>query len=576
MKRERGSGSSSRANGSQRPSSSRPIGPMRPLSTTQEVTVNTDQVKQLQQMYETHPTIVAAKNVLESQLLGGGLQLKLDGEASGQWPELSQHIDECWMPFARDLISAFLVYGYAVVAYEKEDLLCPTVRARVRRRVDGVINGKLAGRMNGSDDSDRVGDERDGGRGTMRTSGKSSQKNGATIIPMVVSPSNYTLCFTNPEGSYQRRYYIYRTTRVGGMDEDISSALIVHDPPDDLGNINSPMASVRTTIQFIETLTDAAVEAEVNRANPMLVTEQQQRDGREGVQAIDMFFDTESQNIARTQTVEDNETQARLLRMQLEYCRVVNGSAPSGSVSNPSRPSPSSVGASSTEAIRRNVEMGARLFALPSHQRVASSVPIPQVRPDLQQLYRLSIEFICAAMGVPSSLIFEGRFASRSSAQLSLLNSTVQRLSKMLDSTLTSAYLEVHGNEDVSRRVELTTVVSPLASCEEVLALYQGGLADFQVAAPLALNAVGASTSEISMAMERHEKNSELQSSTVPEDTKDVNASDDQTADKDTSAGSSSKRSSANGTMSNGSKDAANLMQQLLVMQQQLSEYTSQ
>ena len=60
------------------------------------------------------------------------------------------------------------------------------------------------------------------------------------------------------------------------------------------------------------------------------------------------------------QNVEENETQARLLRMQLEYCRVVNGGVPSTNPGVPGmggRPSPSSVGASSSEAIRRNVEM---------------------------------------------------------------------------------------------------------------------------------------------------------------------------------------------------------------------------
>ena len=88
---------------------------------------------------------------------------------------------------------------------------------------------------------------------------------------------------------------------------------------------------------------------------------------------------------------------------------------------------------------------------------------------------------------------------------MSLLNSTVKRLQKVVDSTLTQAYLDIYGNDDAGSRVELHTVVSPLAACEEVLALYQGGLADFEVAAPLALNAIGADNTEITQALKRHE-----------------------------------------------------------------------
>ena len=42
---------------------------------------------------------------------------------------------------------------------------------------------------------------------------------------------------------------------------------------------------------------------------------------------------------------------------------------------------------------------------------------MPQTRGDLESLSRLAIEQISAALGVPADLLFNGRFASKSTAQ---------------------------------------------------------------------------------------------------------------------------------------------------------------
>lgn len=46
-----------------------------------------------------------------------------------------------------------------------------------------------------------------------------------------------------------------------------------------------------------------------------------------------------------------------------------------------------------------------------------SAGQLPQARGDLEQLQRLSVELFGAAFGVPSDLLFSGRFASKSTAQ---------------------------------------------------------------------------------------------------------------------------------------------------------------
>ena len=60
-------------------------------------------------------------------------------------------------------------------------------------------------------------------------------------------------------------------------------------------------------------------------------------------------------------------------------------------------------------------------FAIaPQGQEVANTAgQMPQARGDLESLQRLVIEQMGAAFGVPSDLLFNGRFASKSTAQLS-------------------------------------------------------------------------------------------------------------------------------------------------------------
>lgn len=112
--------------------------------------------------------------------------------------------------------------------------------------------------------------------------------------------------------------------------------------------------------------------------------------------------------------------------------------------------------------------------------------------------------------------------------RLSLLNATVQQLARSVDSVLTEAYIDIYGEDGESgesgesggsresrdskggsapsgggRAVELVTSTSPLSASEEVLALFSGGLADFEAAAPPALHAIGLSQPEIEAALDR-------------------------------------------------------------------------
>ena len=57
------------------------------------------------------------------------------------------------------------------------------------------------------------------------------------------------------------------------------------------------------------------------------------------------------------------------------------------------------------------------MFVCSQGQEVANGGQLPQARGDLEALQRLAIESFGAAFGVPADLMFNGRFASKSTSQ---------------------------------------------------------------------------------------------------------------------------------------------------------------
>lgn len=463
---------------------------------TSEVRVNAAQIQGLQNLFETHPTLVAAKSVLEAQLLSSGLVLKRNGNVVDLAPQFRQHIDTHWLQFARDVLSSILVAGYAVVSYEEESQNCATTPHRNRVQDTSSSRGVHS----------RLQDAGNTG-GALRK---------VTMVPVVVSYAACQIGFQmGGRSNYQRIYQIHRHGHDDALTTDEESILYIRSPPDEFGNVNSPMAAVAPVSSFVDGLVDMASNAEAARAQPALITQLKKTDNGHGASAADMFFDSESRAINSEQSGREDETAALALQMQLRLCQTLNrqsmGNMHAGIGSGQSTSGVNSSAAQQT--------MAARMVTLPTNQEVAPHIPIPQTRSDLEPLLRLSVDYMCTAIGVPSSLLFDGRFASQTSAQLSLLNATVSQLSKFIDQVLTDSFLDLYPDEGsftTSKKVgkgdsrapalELVTTTSPLSATGEVLSLFQGGLADYESAAPLALHSIGLSAVDIEAALKRHKE----------------------------------------------------------------------
>ena len=526
---------------------------------TQTVSVGQGQLLSLQNLFETHPVLLSATSVLEARLLSKGPVLMRNGQPVECSSEFQVHLDTHWMQFAREALRHFLIAGFCVAHYDTEPDGCATTNyERVHRNSHETQLRRIA--------------ERQFGR---------------RIVPYIAPFSLYQLSWT-----VERYRRIYRVAHLGvdssvllasGADdssEDMTSNTVLHisEAPDHSGNVNSPMASVHMISAFVDDLVEQAAVAERNRAQPALVTQVRPDKRNDGARPSDMFFDSESREISNAQTVDEDAMRARALQLQLQLCSLLNDA-------NRARGGPASgVGGGASASQPQHEMITGRLFTLPHDQEVAPQMPRPESRGDLEALLRLAWENMSIAIGVPASLLFESRFASRTSAQLALLNSRVKQLGMHLDRVLTSAFLDIYsdcgtlpeedegksgeipevvkevraghgearvGVEDferqeatnsTNRRLEgsqrdksanffedtsrgrsqtnkkskglldyqLVLSITPLAATEEVMALFQSGIADWESAGPLALNAIGLNVDEIAQAAKRHKLHADL------------------------------------------------------------------
>ena len=125
------------------------------------------------------------------------------------------------------------------------------------------------------------------------------------------------------------------------------------------------------------------------------------------------------------------------------------------------------------------------LFAAPEKHQVVPGVRPPEARSDLVDLMRVVNDHIAAAMGVPASVIFEGKFSSNSMSQLQLLNSTIQSIAISVNKVLTATYHACY--DDAKEGDELTLLTAPLCSTAELQSLFEAGVIDIESALPAAL-----------------------------------------------------------------------------------------
>ena len=372
-----------------------------------EVPILNDTMMALGHLYNTSPSIQAARTILMGQLLSSGCVVRRSGKDVALQATFARHLRDVWIPFARNVIDHFLQFGFVVVSLEEE---CPPP-------FSNFLKGKaLAATSEMGPEQPQNGYKREAPDAAASRAAKrpiatdarmdrvaTAQKIGATtqssrnLVPHVPDPGQYQLSFCYVgESSYRRQYRIFATNSDSVYRQDFSSEVFFRSPPDVGGNICSPIATVFQSASFISALEELALQAEVVRARQLLVTQPMPKvAGNNNLDPSNLFFDSESRAVQASATAEDDAQQASSLAMQAKMMQVINRLQ----TTNAAQPQPGGAGPSAAPA-HVPPPMPPQLFAAPDRQQIVPGVKPPEARSDLVDLMRVVNDHIAAAMGV--------------------------------------------------------------------------------------------------------------------------------------------------------------------------------
>lgn len=345
--------------------------------------LNLAQVYALEHMFQGNPAVQAARTVLSGQLLSGGISLRKNGTDVELQPAFRDHLNEVWLPFAQDVIDCFLKWGMVVISYEEheDDLRRASLLSKRRKVEPAVPRGKSASRA---------------AKAVQQTPTEPP-----VIVPIVPMLGSYEIAYRmGGRAGYKREYMVYTTNPTTGTRVDEEARVVVKQHPDQVGNVNSPLASVFELGSFVAAIMELAVVAESSRARPRMVTQMRKKDAS-ALDPGNLFFDSESRAVQAGADADESAGQARALQLQQQMCAMINRLQTKHYGPDHDMHSFGGGGASKITGKMPYAppEVAPTLFTLPKEQELAPNMSNPESRGDLEGLTRLSIEQFSAAFG---------------------------------------------------------------------------------------------------------------------------------------------------------------------------------
>ena len=384
-------------------------GPLAPLDAGfGEVQISNDQMKAVTHLYQVNPSMQAARSILMGQLLSSGVIIRRQGKDVELTEAFAKHLEGVWMPFARSVIDSFLQYGFVVVSIEEDD---PEPFGGIGRLQQKTLKG--APNVDEILYTDTKPFNGAGGKrprsaiteppAVTQVPGKVSS--GRNLVPVVCEVGTYQLSYVmGGRAGYKREYRVASLSPNNAYEVDDSLGLFFRNAPDHNGNINSPVATCFDAASFVAALQEMALNAEVTRSRVQIVTQSAPRaPGAGALGPESMFWDTESRNLISNDQAQGNQDQAEALSLISKMCTIINQLQTTNTA-------PGAAG-TSRDGMGSHVppELPPRLFTVPEKQVIVPNLRPPESRSDLEALYRWSNDAICAAMGVPASIIVSPR-----------------------------------------------------------------------------------------------------------------------------------------------------------------------
>ncbi len=193
-----------------------------------EVRINNDVMAAIHHLYQTSPSIRAARAILQGQLLSSGVVVRRAGQDVPLQEAFSRYLEETWIPFARKVIDQFLMFGFCVVSIEAEEAP-PFANRRLLKQEALSRAEKLSAPPPTHDRHSALGDAAEArARSTKRprtsrdivadgvqnvSDEQLIRDNTVNFVPIVPDINTYTVSWIRKgESNYMRDYRIFSTS----------------------------------------------------------------------------------------------------------------------------------------------------------------------------------------------------------------------------------------------------------------------------------------------------------------------------------------------------------------------------
>ena len=259
------------------------------------VVMSSDDVLELKRLFLQEPTIRSCVRILQSAVLASGIQLTRGGGPVALKPSFERHLNEYWLAFARDILTAVLVTGIAPVILAKK----PTPAFGVAPKPNEDKN----------------------------------------LIPLV---ADFAVTQVAIERIEMVRTYALETAQGDPID---NSHVFVKAAPNRFGVPDSAMLSLREPLLFMQALNAHALDAEKVRSRLLITTELHQKTGKpnENLEYEQLFADAESRQIAQGNEQADSHKQhanlvlASKLAQEYAACSTLHATTTKPCSSHPSK-----------------------------------------------------------------------------------------------------------------------------------------------------------------------------------------------------------------------------------------------
>lgn len=190
-----------------------------------EVRINNDVMAAIHHLYQTSPSIRAARAILQGQLLSSGVLVRRGGKDVPLQDAFARYLEETWIPFARKVIDSFLMFGFCVVSIEEEEAqpfanrrllkqasraektAPPPTREQVRNPLGDAAEARSRSGKRARTSRDIVGE------GVQNVNEQAIRDSTVNFVPVIPDINTYTVSWIRRGSSnYSREYRIFSTS----------------------------------------------------------------------------------------------------------------------------------------------------------------------------------------------------------------------------------------------------------------------------------------------------------------------------------------------------------------------------